>query len=104
MLEREDAVLVVIDYQDSLLTKIPVAEPLLAQAVKLIRVARELDVPIVWTEQYPKGLGKTAEKIATELKGRELRTLVAAPGRGRPQEHNSRARLGAYSARSSDKN
>jgi hypothetical protein len=31
------------------------------------------------------------------MKGRELRTLVAAPGRGRPQEHHSRARVGALS-------
>jgi nicotinamidase-related amidase len=69
MLTRDNVVLCVIDFQDGLLPKIPVAEALLDQAVKLIRFARELDLPIVWTEQYSKGLGPTNEKIAGELKG-----------------------------------
>ena len=32
------------------------------------------------------------QNLNPEQKGRELRALVAAPGRGLPQEHNSRAR------------
>ena len=69
MLTRENTLLCVIDYQDALLAKIPLAEGILEQAVKLIRFARALELPIVWTEQYPKGLGPTSAKVAQELAG-----------------------------------
>ncbi|NUM56403.1 MAG: hydrolase [Candidatus Hydrogenedentes bacterium] len=69
MLDRNAAALIVIDYQEKLLPKILNAEAVSAQAIKLIRFARELDVPILWTEQYPKGLGHTVEPVATELEG-----------------------------------
>lgn len=67
MIERDRAVLAVIDFQDKLLPKIPVAEAILAQTVKLIRFARELTIPILWTEQYRKGLGPTNALLAEEL-------------------------------------
>ena len=69
MLFRANVVLCVIDFQDGLLPKIPVADAIMEQAVKLIRFARELDLPVLWTEQYPKGLKQTNEKVAIELKG-----------------------------------
>lgn len=69
MLERINSILVVIDYQDALLDKIPSAAEILPVGAKLIRFANELDVPVLWTEQYPKGLGPTAAVIAGELKG-----------------------------------
>jgi len=67
MLDRNDVVLVVIDYQEKLLPKIHEADAVVAQAVRLIRFARELDIPVLWTEQYPKGLGPTVDAIAKEL-------------------------------------
>ena len=69
MLHRDTTVLVVIDFQERLMPKIPVAEPVLGNAVKLIRFARELALPILLTEQYPKGLGRTVPEIAAELEG-----------------------------------
>lgn len=69
MLTRENVALVVIDFQDGLLPKIPGAEVVMAQAIKLIRFARELGLPILWSEQYPKGLGVTNERVAKELEG-----------------------------------
>jgi len=70
MLERINSVLIVIDYQDALLAKIPAAAQILPVGVKLIRFANELDIPVLWTEQYPKGLGPTASVIARELEGK----------------------------------
>ncbi|MCC6797216.1 MAG: hydrolase [Candidatus Hydrogenedentes bacterium] len=70
MLDRNNAALVVIDYQERLLPKIHGAEAVTEQAIKLIRFARELDIPILWTEQYPKGLGHTVETVAAELRGK----------------------------------
>ena len=69
MLDRDATLLVVIDYQEKLLPKILGAEALTEQAVKLIRFARELEVPILCTEQYPKGLGHTVAPIAAALEG-----------------------------------
>lgn len=69
MLDRNTTTLVVIDYQEKLLPKIVNADAVSAQAIKLIRFARELDIPILWTEQYPKGLGHTVETVASELSG-----------------------------------
>jgi nicotinamidase-related amidase len=69
MLNRDSAVLVVIDFQEKLLPKIPVADALIPSAVRLIRFARELGLPILWTEQYPKGLGPTVDAIAGRLAG-----------------------------------
>lgn len=69
MLDRKNAALVVIDYQEKLLPKIHNADGVSEQAVRLIRFARELGIPILWTEQYPKGLGRTVDTIAAELQG-----------------------------------
>ncbi|GMU91706.1 MAG: hypothetical protein AMXMBFR4_07640 [Candidatus Hydrogenedentota bacterium] len=69
MLDRGACALLVIDYQEKLLPKIHGAEAVAEQAVKLIRFARELGLPILWTEQYPKGLGRTVAPITEELKG-----------------------------------
>lgn len=68
-MDRDDVILLVIDFQDGLLAKIPVAEDILGQAVKLIRFAKELEMPMMWTEQYPRGLGPTNERISRELAG-----------------------------------
>ncbi len=68
MLDRDSVALVVIDYQEKLLPKIHDAEAVTGQAVKLIRFAKELGIPILWTEQYPKGLGRTVPEVAGELR------------------------------------
>ena len=69
MLDKAKAALVVIDFQDGLLPAIPVAGSIVPQAVKLIRCCRELGLPVIWTEQYPKGLGKTTKSVAGALEG-----------------------------------
>lgn len=69
MLALDNTVLVIIDFQEGLLPKIHGADEVLARAAKLVQFARELDVPIVWTEQYPKGLGKTVESLAAIIEG-----------------------------------
>lgn len=69
MLERSSTALLVIDYQEKLLPKINAGDAVTAQAIKLIRFAREMDLPLFWTEQYPKGLGPTVEAVAKELQG-----------------------------------
>lgn len=69
MLHRDSAVLVVIDFQEKLVPKIPVSDGIMEQTAQLIRFSRELGVPVLWTEQYPKGVGPTSRMLANELKG-----------------------------------
>lgn len=69
MLERGKTALAVVDFQDKLLGKIEGHEAIVPKAVKLIRFCRALEIPILWTEQYPKGLGPTNAVIAAELAG-----------------------------------
>jgi nicotinamidase-related amidase len=77
MLDKDSVVLLIVDFQEKLLPKIPVAEAIMEQTVQLIRFAREMDIPLVWTEQYPKGLGPTSPKIADELGGFKPREKMA---------------------------
>lgn len=67
MLDRDKSALVVIDFQDKLLPKIQRHDQIVPKVVNLIRFARELAIPILWTEQYKKGLGPTTDAIASEL-------------------------------------
>ncbi len=69
MLERAKTALVVIDFQEKLLPTIHQGEAALEKALRLIRFARELGLPVLWTEQYPKGLGPTVAAAADALAG-----------------------------------
>jgi nicotinamidase-related amidase len=68
-LARDRAVLLVIDIQERLTAAMPpaVAEQTVRNAAILVEAAARLGVPIVWSEQYPKGLGKTVAAIDTAL-------------------------------------
>ncbi|EAX47174.1 isochorismatase hydrolase [Thermosinus carboxydivorans Nor1] len=62
-LNKADSVLVVVDVQDKLLHAIHDWPDVLENTVKMIKFAQVLEVPVVVTEQYPRGLGATNEKI-----------------------------------------
>ena len=71
MLEIDNAVLVVIDVQEKLLPVIYEKDSLTSNIIKLIRGAQVLEIPLLVTEQYPKGLGKTVPEIAELISGVE---------------------------------
>lgn len=65
-LDPHQSVLVVIDIQERL---VPTMDKKVYQAVKgnvelLIEAARVLNIPVIVTEQYPKGLGSTVPELA----------------------------------------
>jgi len=57
----EECTLVLIDIQQRLMSAMPesVREPLIKQVSVLLQAAETLDIPVLITEQYPKGLGPT---------------------------------------------
>ncbi|HET9753501.1 MAG TPA: hydrolase [Myxococcales bacterium] len=64
-LHRGDAFLLVVDVQERLATAMPGAAlaDLEKNVAVLIRAARRLGLPVVATEQYPKGLGHTVPAL-----------------------------------------
>jgi len=62
-LDKAGSVLVVVDVQDKLLPAIHDWDVVLDNTVKMVRFAQTLGVPVIVTEQYPKGLGPTNARI-----------------------------------------
>ena len=69
VLRPDRAVLVVVDLQEKLLPAIDAKERVLANGLLLIRAARELEMPLVLTTQYEKGLGPTVPDVLAEAPG-----------------------------------
>jgi nicotinamidase-related amidase len=67
MLKLENTVLVIIDLQGKLWNVINEKETLLENSIKLIKGLRLLEVPVIMTEQNPKGLGPTLTEISSIL-------------------------------------
>ena len=66
-LAAERAALVVVDIQEKLLPPIHEKERLVRNSQLLLRLAGILNIPVVATTQYAKGLGKTVPEIASLL-------------------------------------
>ena len=62
-LARDGCALVVIDVQEKLLPAIYEFQQILGNAAKLIKGARLLEIPVVFTQQYTKGLGPTHSQL-----------------------------------------
>jgi nicotinamidase-related amidase len=69
VLRRDGAVLVVVDLQEKLLPAIAEKERVLRNSRLLLRAARELELPVVLTTQYAKGLGPTVSDVLEEAPG-----------------------------------
>ncbi len=66
-LDRDRAALLVIDLQEAFRKAIPDFDSVAAAAATMVRGATEIGLPIVVTEQYPKGLGATVPEVADHL-------------------------------------
>jgi nicotinamidase-related amidase len=66
-LERERAALVVIDVQEAFAKAVERFDEVAAQTAILVQGARVLRLPVLVTEQYPRGLGDTVEPVRDAL-------------------------------------
>jgi nicotinamidase-related amidase len=64
LMNRDDTVLVVIDVQEKLIPRVPGFDRIVWNIGRLIDGAKLLGVPVLGTEQYPKGLGATVDELA----------------------------------------
>jgi len=67
MLNVENTALVVIDVQGKLAQLMHEKETLFDNVKRIIKGAQVLEIPIIWTEQNPEGLGPTLPEIASLL-------------------------------------
>lgn len=67
MLTKEETVLVLIDIQGKLAQIVDESEFVIDSISKVVQGAQTLQLPILWLEQYPKGLGPTVEEISQHL-------------------------------------
>jgi nicotinamidase-related amidase len=69
LLNREDAVLVVVDIQERLVGAIDpeLYRMALRNTLILVEAAATLQLPVIVTEQYPKGLGHTVAEVTGAL-------------------------------------
>jgi nicotinamidase-related amidase len=72
LLERNRAHLLVVDIQARLLPHIYNADQVLLNTELLLVAARRLGVPVTVSEQYPKGLGPTVDKLNAFIEGAKV--------------------------------
>jgi nicotinamidase-related amidase len=77
MLERDNAVVVVVDVQEGFRPAIRHFDDVVANVAKLVQGANALAVPVFASEQYPRGLGHTVPEVADHLHGVEPVEKVA---------------------------
>lgn len=79
-LDRERAIVVVIDLQGRLVDLMHRPRMVIDGTSRLLRLAQLFDLPVIVTEQYPRGLGPTREEIEavieeTDPEGRRTRRV-----------------------------
>jgi nicotinamidase-related amidase len=84
MLESSNALLAIVDVQEKLLKAMWHQEQLTESTVKLVSGCRVLKMPIIYTEQNPKGLGITIPEIKDLLESNEPVTKVSFSCLGEP--------------------
>ncbi len=67
VLNAEDTVFLVVDFQERLMPAIDRADKVLHNAGLLLRLAGLIKIPVLVTEQYPQGLGVTVPEIKEVL-------------------------------------
>ncbi|HXE44164.1 MAG TPA: isochorismatase family protein [Conexibacter sp.] len=67
VLERERTALVVIDVQEAFAKAVAGFAAVAAQTAILVQGAQTLDLPVLVTEQYPRGLGETVANVREAL-------------------------------------
>ncbi len=84
MLVKDHTILVLVDVQEKLLPVMHNHEVLLRNLEILVEGALTLDIPIVWFEQYPKGLGRTVPSLRKLLEDKGIKPIEKMTFSGAP--------------------
>lgn len=69
ILDKNKTALVIVDFQEAFRLMIPHFDEIALSISKAVQGFQILNLPIIVTEQYPKGLGHTADEILEQLPG-----------------------------------
>lgn len=69
LIRASESALIVIDMQERLVPAMQAPARTIRNTRRLIAAAREMEVPVLVTEQYPQGLGRTVREIAEAIDG-----------------------------------
>lgn len=67
ILDKSNTVLLIIDIQERLAAVMKMKDAVVENCLHLIELSKMLSIPIIVTEQYPKGLGPTVEPLRNSL-------------------------------------
>jgi nicotinamidase-related amidase len=76
ILKKEGTALVIVDVQEKLLPYVQKKDEVVANIQMLIKFAHIMDIPVILTEHYPKGLGVTVPEIKEVLEKYEPKEKV----------------------------
>lgn len=63
LVDKNDSLIILVDVQEKLTPLVVEPKALISRCEWLLRLATRLSVPIIISEQYPQGLGKTLEPL-----------------------------------------
>ena len=63
LIEKEKSILYIIDVQEKLVSAMHKPHTFIDNIIKLQKASKILEIPVICSEQYPKGLGNTIKKI-----------------------------------------
>jgi nicotinamidase-related amidase len=66
-LRRDESLLLIIDIQEKLAAVMKMKDAVVGNCLHLIELSKMLHIPVLVTEQYPKGLGHTVEDIRNAI-------------------------------------
>ena len=66
-LDKEDSVLLIIDIQERLAVAMKERDKVVKNCQHLIELAKMINIPVMVTEQYPKGLGRTVPELQSAI-------------------------------------
>jgi len=71
LLDLDDSLVAMVDIQENHYPTVFDGDATLDRMVRFVRAARVLQVPVVWTEHYPRAFGPTLAPMAEALQGLE---------------------------------
>lgn len=80
LVHKDRSLLLVVDLQQKLAPAIHQIEQVLRSACWVIEIARQLQIPILATEQYPQGLGATVAEISALLPANTVQEKIHFSG------------------------
>jgi len=77
LLDKNNALLLIIDIQERLAAVMKQKDQVVKNCLHLIELAKMQNIPVVVTEQYPKGLGHTLPELTAALPAHAIAEKVA---------------------------